>query len=149
MPQSSSGRKSQRLKHSVKTSAKFPISKLPSENSIFQHQQAFQGSSSVQFRQLNNSLFILQHNHESIPPLEYFCHFCGLCKALQIKITTITFKAVRCGNYIHGQQMKNHYTRLADLPMLFMSHYTPPRIENNWLVRSFHHMIHSDYSQHN
>jgi len=33
--------------------------------------------------------------------------------------------------------MKNHYTGFADLTMLFMSHYTPPRIENNWLVRSF------------
>jgi len=47
------------------------------------------------------------------------------------------------GSYIHGQQMKNHYTSLADLTMSFMSHYTPPRIENNWLVRSFHHVIHS------
>ena len=46
-----------------------------------------------------------------------------------------------CGSYIHGQQMKNHYTSLADLTMLFMSHYTPPRIENNWLVKSFHHII--------
>jgi len=41
-----------------------------------------------------------------------------------------------CGSYIHGQRI-NHYTSLADLAMLFMSHYTPPRIENNWLVRSF------------
>ena len=45
--------------------------------------------------------------YESIPPLEYFCHFCGLCKALQIKIATITFKAVALKDCGYNKQQMN------------------------------------------
>jgi len=31
------------------------------------------------------------------------------------------------------QQMKNHCTSLPDITAWFMSRYTPPRMENNWL----------------
>jgi len=47
MLQSSSGLKSRRLKHSVEMLVNFPISKLPSENSIFPALLQFSSGSSI------------------------------------------------------------------------------------------------------